>query len=225
MYWQEDIQNKAYTVPDDVVDLAFSIDCRTLPVDHAYPLAMAVRRALPWFGDEPSDGLHLIHVADSGNGWERPSGAADLLYLSRRTPLVLRLARDRVENARALTGQTLDIAGNAMVVGEARVVHLSPAATLYSRYIAAPEGQDEEQFVAEAVQEMRAMGLRFKKVLAGIPHHFETPEGPIFVRSLMVADLPPEDAVTLQQRGLGPHRALGCGLFIAHKSINKVNSE
>ncbi len=225
MYWQEDIQNKAYTVPDDVVDLAFSIDCRTLPVDHAYPLAMAVRRALPWFGDDPCDGLHLIHVADSGNGWERPSGADDLLYLSRRTPLVLRLARDRVENARALTGQTLDVAGHAMAVGEARVVRLSPAATLYSRYIATPEGQDEEQFVAEAVQQMRAMGLRFKKVLAGIPHHLEMPDGPIFVRSLMVADLPPEDAVTLQQRGLGPHRALGCGLFIAHKSINKVNAE
>ena len=33
------------------------------------------------------------------------------------------------------------------------------------------------------------------------------------------------DAVALQERGLGTRRTLGCGLFIAHKSINKVNSE
>jgi CRISPR-associated protein Cas6 len=225
MFWQEDVQKEFFTVPENVVDVSFHIDCRTLPVDHAYALSAAVRGALPWFGEDPGDGLHLIHVADSGNGWERPSHAFALLHLSRRTRLVLRLARDRVENARALSGQTLDVAGNAMVVGEAKVVPLSPVATLYARYIAAPAGQDEEQFIAEAVQQMRAMGVQFKKVLAGKPHHFDTPDGPIHVRSLMVADLSPPDAVTLQERGLGPHRSLGCGLFIAHKSINKVNSE
>lgn len=222
MFWQEDITKESYSVPDDVVDMAFSIDCRALPVDHAYALSTAIRRVLPWFGEEPTDGLHLIHVADSGNGWERP---ADVLQLSRRTRLVLRLARHRVENARALSGQTLDVAGNTMGVGEAKVMRLSPVATLYARYIAVPEGQDEESFIADAVQQMRAMGLHFKKVLAGMPHCFETPDGPIHVRSLMVADLPPQDAVTLQERGLGPARILGCGLFIAHKSINKVNIE
>jgi CRISPR-associated protein Cas6 len=225
MFWQEDIQKEFFTVPDNVVDVAFHIDCRTLPVDHAHALSSAVRRALPWFGDDPSDGLHLIHVADSGNGWERPSDAAALLYLSRRTPLVLRLARHRVENARALSGQTLDVAGHPMTVGEAKIVPLSPVSTLYARYIVVPDGQDEGQFVAAAVQQMQALGLHFKKVLAGMQHHFDTPDGPVFVRSLMVADLPPQDAVTLQERGLGPRRSLGCGLFIAHKSINKVNME
>jgi CRISPR-associated protein Cas6 len=225
MYWQEDVQKEFFTVPEDVVDVSFHIDCRTLPVDHAYALSAAVRSALPWFGEDPTDGLHLIHVADSGNGWERPSHAFALLHPSRRTRLVLRLARHRVENARALSGQTLDVAGNTMVVGEGKVVPLSPVATLYARYIAGPEGQEEEQFIAEAVQQMRAMGLHFKKVLAGKQHHFDTPDGPIYVRSLMVADLSPPDAVTLQERGLGPYRTLGCGLFIAHKSINKVYSE
>lgn len=225
MFWQEDVPKEFFTVPDNVVDVSFRIDCRTLPVDHAYALSSAVRRALPWFGDDPADGLHLIHVADSGNGWERPSHALALLHLSKRTRLVLRLARDRVENARALSGQTLDVDGNAMTVGEAKVVPLSPAATMYARYVVVPEGQEEEQFIAAAVEEMRAMGLHFTKVLAGKQHHFSTPEGLLHVRSLMVADLPPPDAVTLQERGLGPQRSLGCGLFIEHKSIKKVNSE
>jgi len=41
-------------------------------------------------------------------------------------------------------------------------------------------------------------------------------------RSLMLADLTVEEAVKLQQQGLGADRKLGCGLFIPHKGINPV---
>ena len=116
MYWQEEKEEKVTQVPDNVVDLAFSIDCRAVPVDHAYALSSAIRKVLPWFDDEHGAALHLIHVADSGNGWEKPSGADDLMYLSRRTRLTLRLAKEQVENARALSGQTLDVAGHMLKV-------------------------------------------------------------------------------------------------------------
>ncbi len=44
---------------------------------------------------------------------------------------------------------------------------------------------------------------------------------PIITRSLLVADLALEDAVRLQETGIGPHeyKKLGCGLFIAHKTV------
>jgi CRISPR/Cas system CSM-associated protein Csm4 (group 5 of RAMP superfamily) len=35
----------------------------------------------------------------------------------------------------------------------------------------------------------------------------------------MVAELSYEDAITLQEQGLGPHRTLGCGLFLPQKSF------
>jgi CRISPR/Cas system CSM-associated protein Csm4 (group 5 of RAMP superfamily) len=38
----------------------------------------------------------------------------------------------------------------------------------------------------------------------------------------MLADLAVEESVRLQQRGLGPGRTLGCGLFLPHKDINEV---
>ncbi len=225
MYWNEDKTEEEFVIPDDVVDLAFDIQCQTLPVDHAYALYQAIHAVLPWFGEEPDTALHLIHVADSGNGWERPSGADDLLYLSRRTKLTLRLPKHRVENAQSLMGQTLDVAGHAMTVGKSKVLLLSNNPTLYARYVAAPEGQDEAQFIAEAAREMQAMGVRFKKILAGKQFHLRIPGGKVFVRSLMVADLSPADAVTLQVHGVGAHRELGCGVFIPHKSIKKVNVE
>src|SRR3989344_2402556 len=66
MFWQETKENERYTVPDDIVDVVYSIDCRALPVDHAYALSRAIQRALPWFAEEESAGLHTIHLAESG---------------------------------------------------------------------------------------------------------------------------------------------------------------
>ncbi len=96
---------------DEVVDAVFAIECRSLPVDHAWALSQAIQAALPWFADEPQAGLHTVHGAASGAGWKRPEGEDALLQLSHRTRLVLRLPESRLADAAALTGQTLDVAG------------------------------------------------------------------------------------------------------------------
>lgn len=223
MFWQEEEQDEGrFVVPEDVVDVSFAISCKSLPVDHAYALSQAVKAALPWFGKEEQAGLHLIHVAESGNGWERPQGDDELLYLSRRTKLTLRVPQHRVEDSKALTGQTLDVAGNEMQVGKSNVRLLSISTTLYARYVAVNrEGQSEDDFLSEVVSELRQNGLRFKKVLCGKENILATPQGPMLTRSLMVADLPLEDAVRLQEIGVGPHenKKVGCGLFIPHKAV------
>jgi len=223
MFWQEEENDvDRFVVPEDVVDVSFSISCKTLPVDHAHALSEAIKAALPWFAEEEQAGLHLIHVAESGNGWERPQGEDEVLYLSRRTKLTLRVPKHRVEDSQALTGQTLDVAGNTMEVGKSNTRLLSISTTLYARYVAvSSEEQGEDEFVAELVNELKQAGLRFKKVLCGKEATFDTPDGPMVTRSLMVADLPLEDAVRLQEIGVGPHenKKIGCGLFIAHKAV------
>jgi len=223
MFWQEEENDvERFVVPENVVDVLFSISCKTLPVDHAHALSTAVKEALPWFEDELQAGLHLIHVAESGNGWERPQGGDEVLYLSRRTKLSLRVPQHRLEDAKSLSGQKLDVAGYEIEVGKSTVRLLSTSPTQYARYVVvAEQGQGEDEFVAEVVKELRTSGLSFKKVLCGKETIFDTPEGPIVTRSLMVADLPIEDAVRLQELGVGPHenKKMGCGLFIAHKAV------
>lgn len=222
MYWhEEDDDSSQFVVPENIVDVQFSINCKTLPVDHAHALSAAVKAALPWFADEAQAGLHLIHVAESGNGWERPQGDDELLYLSRRTKLTLRMPQHRLEDTRQLSGQVLDVAGNSMEVGKSSVRPLSVSTTLYARYVAGKEGQSEDDFLAELIGELKNAGLRFKKVLCGKENLLEMPDGPMITRSLLVADLGLEDAVKLQETGVGPHeyKKLGCGLFIAHKTV------
>ncbi len=226
MYWQEDSDKKAYIVPDDIIDLVFRISCRCLPLDHAYALSQAVLRALPWIEEEQHAGIHLIHGAESGHGWQRPENPDnEVLHLSQRTKLILRLPKDRVVGAKQMSGMTLEIDGHSMEVGQATVRPLSALTTLFSRYVAAPEADDEDQFVRRAADKLTQMGISVPKLLCGRPHIFRLPNERIFSRRLMVADLKVEDSVKLQQQGLGPHRKLGCGLFIPHKGIGSVNAE
>ena len=222
MYWQETKENKRYAVPDDIVDVVYSIECRALPVDHAYALSQAIQRALPWFTQEDDAGLHTIHVAESGNGWMRPERADALLYLSRRTKLTLRLPKHRIEDAGKLTGQTLDIDGKPLRVEKSVVRPLSTITTLFSRYIVTRDDTDEDVFLQDAMALFHKMGVYPNKMLCGMEHVIATPDRTIRARSLMLADLAVEESVKLQQQGLGTDRKLGCGLFIPHKDIREV---
>ncbi|MCB1858178.1 MAG: type I-MYXAN CRISPR-associated protein Cas6/Cmx6 [Gammaproteobacteria bacterium] len=219
MYWEEDDNEEQFLVPDDVMDLLFQIDCPALPVDHAWPLSREIQQVLPWFEEEPKAGLHLIHGAESGNGWERPQAADDLLMLSRRVKLELRLPRHRIPDGEMLSGATLDVAGYKLVVGKPKTRRLSMTNFLYSRYVAADKDWSEDDFMSWAVQELQDTGVRFRKALCGKAARFNTPNGTLHTKSLMIADLSYEDAVTLQESGIGPHRTMGCGLFIPQKSF------
>lgn len=222
MYWQESTQEEGFRVPDDVVDVAYTVRCKSLPVEHAYALWQAVSDVLPWIADEEGAGVHPVHVADSGNGWMRPEQPDDLLYLSRRTRLVVRVPKHRVEDAQRLHGRTLDVAGHAMQVEGSTLRPLSTHSAIFARYVVSDGMLDENAFLAQALSRLQAMGIRPKKMLCGIEKTIATPETRLTTRSLMLAELTVEESVQLQQKGLGPMRHLGCGLFIPHKDIQEL---
>lgn len=204
---------------DNMVDLAFAIECRALPLDHAHALSRAIHQLLPWFANQPEAGLHLIHGAESGNGWQRPEEADALLYLSRRTRLTLRLPREWVEQAKKLNGQTLDINGYPLKIGKATEKPLTRASILFARHVRADPAQSEEDFLRETRQNMKEMGINCRKMLCGKTAAFQLPDGKLFTRSLLLADLEPADSLLLQQQGLGEGRKIGCGLFVPHKAL------
>lgn len=222
MHWVEEQDDEGAAIPDEVVDLSFAIDCKALPVDHAWALFEALSALLPWLEQEPLAGVHPLHVAESAHGWQRPEEPDALLHLSRRTKLVLRLPQERVAQAAALTGQALDVAGQGMTIGEATQLPLSRSTSLFSRRVEIEEGEEEERFVQRQIDAMHAMGVRPKKVLPGLSHPLRTPQGQICTRLLSLEGLSVEESFILQMRGLGPGRHLGCGIFIAHKPLSKV---
>ncbi|MDH4096027.1 MAG: type I-MYXAN CRISPR-associated protein Cas6/Cmx6 [Betaproteobacteria bacterium] len=209
---------------DEVVDAAFAIECRSLPVDHAFALSQAILAALPWFADEPQAGLHTVHGAASGAGWQRPEGKDALLQLSHRTRLVLRLPESRLQDAAALSGQTLDIAGYAMRVGRLQPRPLLRIASLFSRSVIFEDANDETEFLAAATEALRALGAEASTMLCGRDVALATPQRSYRTRSLMVTVATPAQSLALQRQGLGEARKLGCGLFIPHKDLGDLRS-
>ena len=222
MLWEdEDKQKNEDLVPDDVVDLSFSIKCRQIPTTHAYELAQALYQLLPWLEDEPGIGIHQIHGAATGNGWERPPDG-ELMHLSRRAKMHLRVPREKIKHARQISGETLDIGGYPVEVGEATVKLLNPVQTIFSRYVIGPQDVNEEQFIDWMVEELKQRNIRIRKMLCGIGHVISTPDGEIETRSVMIADLDKHTSLRLQETGVGPGRHLGCGIFLPHKGVRAV---
>jgi CRISPR-associated protein Cas6 len=224
VYWQEENdENESYRVPDDVFDVVFKLAGGRIAVDHAQSLAHAVCSKLP--ADVHSQiGIHQVRVAESGNGWERPSSGGEMLHLSRRTKLVLRVSQAVYEEVSLLTDSELEIDAEPLKVGTGSVRKLSPLTTLFSHGIACDEAQAESEFLADMASALQAMEIIVKKMICGTTNLIRSDQGPVFTRALMVADLTPQQSVLLQQRGIGSGRLIGCGLFVPHKGIEPVFS-
>ena len=221
MFWQEDDKKDDVSTSDKVIDVSYKIDCKQIPTSHATELAAALYAALPWLQDETDAAIQQIHGATSGNGWERPADG-ELIHLSRRTRMQLRLPITRVEDARQLCGKQLDIAGHIVTVGQMTTRPINPLATIFSRYIVVPEGFDESRFLQWVVEQLAQRDIRAKKLLCGMGHEIEVNDERLETRSLMIADLDKASSVVIQEAGLGPHRHHGCGIFIPHKGIKAV---
>ncbi|MCB1733568.1 MAG: type I-MYXAN CRISPR-associated protein Cas6/Cmx6 [Gammaproteobacteria bacterium] len=226
MFWQEKDDDK-FVLNDDVVDVIFELKGTVVPIDHGYVLARELIRQIPWFEHEAQCGLHQIHVAASGNGWERPEADQQgTMYISRRTKLVLRLPKPRIAEAmNVLEGAELDLDGCVLTVGKSKTRPLSTLTTLFSRYVIADSPQDEGAFTRHVVAQLRDLDIRVRKLMCGKSSVLRTPDGDLHVRSVMLADLDVDESVRLQQHGIGPGRHLGCGLFIPHKGIEAVSSK
>jgi CRISPR-associated protein Cas6 len=227
VFWQEDDDpNEAVVCTDDVLDLLFRIDCRSLPLDHGYGLSQQILANLPWMADEPLAAIHQIHVAESANGWMRPEDPkTEQLHVSRRTKMVLRLPAHRLDDARALTGKTLDVDGHALKVGDFTTRKLSRLTTIFARYIDTGGVEDENQFLVTMHQRLLDRGIKVKKMMSGKLLSHQTPDGDLLTRKLMISDLDVHQSLWLQKQGIGDHRLMGLGIFMPHKGIDAVNQK
>lgn len=225
MFWQEDEDKTLpWQAPSDILDLSFAIQCKQLPLDHAWALSQAIHAALPWFPQEAVAGVHTIHVAESGNGWMRPeNGENQLLLPSRRTRMALRIPRHRLADTLALQGNTLDIDGHLLTVGAAKEKPLINASVIFSRYVLSDIAEEEPDFLQLMAREVHEIsGFKVKKMMCGKSNTIKIPDGLLHTRHLMIADLDNDASIRLQQYGLGGGRKLGCGLFIPHKGIKTL---
>jgi len=222
MFWREDRQAEGeYRVPDDVFDLVFKLRGKSLDIDHAHALSAALQQYLS-AATCARIGVHGIRLAGSGNGWNRPEQIDAELPLSRRARLIIRVQQDDSDAVTQITNQTLQVGSQAVEIGASSVRKLSNMSTMYARAICCDREQSEDNFMQEVAVQLAAMGINVGKMMCGKSGAIRAADEIIFTRALLVADLKPEEAVRLQQRGVGAGRLLGCGLFVAHKGIDAV---
>jgi len=226
MFWNEEEKPENFKAPDNVIDLSFKVTCRQIKLDHAWALTDALNEVLPWFNDEPQSAIHHIYIPQSGNGWVRSDDFADeIIQLSRRTRLKIRIPVSKLEETKSLTGKTISIDGHQLTFGQSDQYLLSTLTTIVARHVHIPEtDDDEEAFLLAVKKQINAMDINVRKMLCCKSHQLKTPEGIIKTRSLMIADITAEESIRLQENGVGHYYSYGCGVFIPQKGITAVNS-
>ncbi len=193
------------------VDMVFSIRGNSIPRDHGLVLWRELRACLPWLAAEAHAGIHTIRGAPAND---------DMLLLTQRTKLVLRLPQARVADAQSLHGRQLDLDGYVLQIGASRQRPLLAFATLYSQLVCT--GSDDElEFHGDIAAELGQLDVACQ-FICGKRRALRAGQTEVRGYSLMLHDLSLEQSTFLQQVGLGEHRKLGCGIFVPHKSIAAV---
>jgi len=196
---------------DPAVDVAFALEGRSLPRDHAQALADALAAHLPWLAGHPTAGVHPVKVVP---------GSGPQAWLSQRARLLLRVPQSREAALAVLAGRTLGVGASALCLGPPKSHPLLPHGTLYAYFVASPS-DDETAFMRGVDAELAALGISCHKV-CGKHQQKDIGAGALLGFSLMLHELSAADSLTMQRVGLGPHRGLGCGLFVPHKSAAAV---
>lgn len=221
MYWDDSSNDEPRNrISDEVLDLVFKISCQSLPADHSYALSQHLQDLFPWFVEENA-GMHIIYIPETGNGWLREIGPDAVILPSRRTRFILRLPRNRVDEVKELSGKSFDVSGHTLTLNDATQRMLSDITTIMSRHVVTHD-KDEQSFMQDIIKQLSDLGIKPKKMLCGVDKQIRVKNTPVATRSIMMADISLDDSILLQQKGLGPYREYGCGIFIPQKDIQEL---
>lgn len=192
-----------------VVDVHFRLQGAQIDADHGYALYAAISRVLETPGDQ------WLHAADD---WGllpvrgRYVGGGKLA-LGRAARFGLRLPAGKIPKILPLAGKRLDINGDRFMVGTSATAALKPVAVLYAHVVTTKNGEGEARFDAEIARQLEALEIR-GKASRGPRRIFTVKDKKVVGYSLLVSELTGEEAIRLQERGLGGRRKMGCGVFL-----------
>ena len=214
MNWAGWPENKPEEYVPRMIDLQFDLIGTTIPADNAQLLSEALQDLLPWLGEDSGSGIQHLKGAETNSG-------DATLNLNRRTKLLMRILKTRVDGMQQLIGQTLDLAGHALQIGNFKTREFSPFANIYAHFVDTGSAS-EEQFVQDVMRELDGHFQLRCGFICGKQQTLQSTSGTLHGYSLMLHDVPPHKSLHLQDEGLGHNRLLGCGIFIPHKSITPV---
>lgn len=150
-----------------------------------------------------------------------------VIKLTPESRLVLRLSVEAIQYVHPLVGQTLNLGGYSIQLGNPTLETLKPTDTLKARVVTIKGYTEPAPFLEAADRQLQALGiqasvgipankngepkrltLKITKDLKGEKKSFT-----IVGFSVVVSHLTPDDSLKLQAHGLGGKRRLGAGVF------------
>ena len=187
-----------------IVELSFRNVGRCIPVDHGYALYAAISRHVPEIHNAKEIGVQPIRGTYGGDG---------LLYMAPYSRLTLRLPNDQISHYLKLAGKTLDIKGHPLHIGVPEARMLLPVASLRSRLVTIKGFLDKGQFLEAVARQLQSMSVR-GEVLLGARRTFRVKDKQVVGFDFAITGLTAEESLTLQEKGLGGRRRMGCGIFV-----------
>jgi CRISPR-associated protein Cas6 len=186
------------------IDLAFRLTGSTVPVDHGYALYAALSRIAPELHADQELGVHPIRGVYGGEG---------KLYLSDLSRLILRLPDERIRTYLKLAGKQLEVDGHVIQVGVPEVRGLLPVASLRTRLVTIKGFMEEATFVEAAQRQLASLGVA-GELHGGARRTFRVRDKQVVGFEMGITGLTAEESLTLQEKGLGGRRRMGCGVFV-----------
>ena len=209
-----------------VVELSFPLRGTPLPYDHGYRLYRAVADVVPWVAEPAQIDLAMVPIQGAPHG--------GFLHLTRISRLAFRLSADDVEKLLPLSEQRLVIEAATVKLGQPTECRLRPAPGLASPFVVAEHHRYGDEVLGWLKAEFLALDiravptLRLKRGREGASpaeqgrrsfdcpfarHNRHIGDRAVFGWEVQVFGLAPEESVRLQERGIGPGRRYGCGVF------------
>ena len=186
------------------IDLAFRLTGAAVPVDHGYALYAALSRILPELHAAKDIGIQPIRGVYSGNG---------TLHLADFSRLILRLPDEQIQAYLKLAGKRLAVDDHPLSVGVPEVRTLRPVVRLRARLVTIKGFLKEEEFLAAAKRQLEQLGISGQAHI-GARRTFRVRDKQVVGFEMGVSQLTAEESLTLQERGIGGRRKMGCGVFI-----------
>jgi CRISPR-associated endonuclease/helicase Cas3 len=187
------------------IELFFSLTGQTLPLDNGYIVYSALSRICPAIHELKNISIHPIAGIPE---------SSKLLRLTQHSKLQIRLPVDLISLIyESLAGQTFSIGQNQFHLGIPGYTPLAPFSNLYSRLVIIRRFQESQSFLEAAKRQLKRLGIQGSITLAtrsnGQPQcrqlTIKNETGTFAVRGfcVQIADLNPEDSITLQKYGIG----------------------
>ncbi len=227
MFWSDDTEVEKKIISREIIDVSIHLSCKLLPSDHIFELSNALIKLMPWLKADPQISIQQLYLPASGNGWQRRAQSVDeLVHLSKRTRLKIRLPSKYIKQIQLLVDKEIQVSDFVIKFGKIKELKLSASEILVSRFVHIPDcDDDEEKFLGIAFEQLKQKNIIVKKMLCGKTTQLNFNGKNILTRSLMLADLSTENSLIIQESGIGDFYLYGCGLFIPQKGIKAINND